>query len=172
MPAVVALSLLLLAVALPFIYAAYKSIEWRWWVSGIRFGDVSFSSDLRRDAFFGLYWAVIGWTLLLCVALSIWAGAIFGIGLLLLGGIGPLEQKMLIMSQHWGVLIASALGYVAFVLAFWAVMRIYLIHDVWQRVAQSVTVENLAAAGEIASQGEIAGAIGEGLADSLDVVGF
>ena len=80
---------------------------------------------------------------------------------------------MLMVSQHWGVLAASAVGYVVFVLAFWAVMRIYLIHDVWQRVAQSVTVHNLAAAGEVAApQGELAGAIGEGLADSLDVVGF
>jgi uncharacterized membrane protein YjgN (DUF898 family) len=157
----------------PFIYARYKSIEWRWWASGIRFGDVQFSSDLRRDAFIGLYWAVIGWTLLLLLALSIWMGATLGIGFSLIGGDGSVEQKMLTLSQHWGVMTAAAVGYVAFILGFWAVMRIYLIHDVWQRVAQSVTVHNLATAGEVAAQqGELAGAVGEGLAGSLDVVGF
>ena len=35
-----------LDVALPFIYGAFKAIEWRWWISGIRFGDVSFESTL------------------------------------------------------------------------------------------------------------------------------
>src|SRR5712691_4788234 len=32
-------------IALPFLYAAFKAAEWRWWVSGIRLGDVSFESD-------------------------------------------------------------------------------------------------------------------------------
>ena len=33
---------IVLLFALPFVYAMYKAIEWRWWVSGIRFGDVQF----------------------------------------------------------------------------------------------------------------------------------
>jgi len=157
----------------PFIYARYKSIEWRWWALGIRFGDVRFSSDLRPGAFVGLYWKVIGWSCLLFLGLTIWMNATFGIGFSLVGDAGTVEQKMLMLSQHWGLMPALAVGYVAFILAFWAMMRIYLIHDVWQRVAQSVTVHNLAAASEVAAQqGELAGAIGEGLADSLDVVGF
>jgi uncharacterized membrane protein YjgN (DUF898 family) len=160
-------------VVAPFIYARYKSIEWRWWVSGIRFGEVQFSSDLRPGAFVGLYWKVLGWSLLLCLALAIWLGATLGIGFAMIGGDGGVEEKMLTLSQHWGVMTASAAGYVAFILGFWAVMRIYLIHDVWRRVAQSVTVHNLAGAGEVAAQqGELTGAVGEGLAGSLDVVGF
>ena len=27
---------------IPFTYGVYKAIEWRWWISGIRFGDVRF----------------------------------------------------------------------------------------------------------------------------------
>ena len=41
------------------------------------------------------------------------------------------------MAQHWGVMVPAALGYVAGILAFWAVTRIYLLHDIWQRVASS-----------------------------------
>jgi uncharacterized membrane protein YjgN (DUF898 family) len=26
----------------PFVYGAFKAVEWRWWLSGIRFGDVRF----------------------------------------------------------------------------------------------------------------------------------
>ena len=59
-------SLMLLAV--PFIYGAFKAIEWRWWLSGIRFGEVRFESTLLRGALIGLYWKVIGWFLLFCRA--------------------------------------------------------------------------------------------------------
>ena len=41
------LAAIVLLFALPFVYAMYKAIEWRWWVSGIRFGDVRFESDMQ-----------------------------------------------------------------------------------------------------------------------------
>jgi uncharacterized membrane protein YjgN (DUF898 family) len=171
--AVVAASLasFVLVVALPFIYAMYKAIEWRWWVSGIRFGEVGFESNMNRAELIGLYWKLLGWSLLIMLGLSIWFGATMGIGYTLVEG-GTPELKFLALSQHWGFMIAAGLGYVAGVLAFWAVMRIYLIHDIWQRVASSSTVINLEAAADVATQGEAAGALGEGLASSLDVVGI
>jgi hypothetical protein len=57
-------------------------------------------------------------------------------------------------------------------LALGAVLRIYLTHDVWKRVADSVSVYNLAAADNVTVQGNLVGALGEGFADSLDVAGF
>src|SRR5215475_9449276 len=36
--------------ALPFLYARLKAIEWRWWLSGIRFGGVRLESKLPGDA--------------------------------------------------------------------------------------------------------------------------
>jgi uncharacterized membrane protein YjgN (DUF898 family) len=172
LPLLVMLSVFIFLVVLPFVYSFYKSIEWRWWIAGLRLGDVHFESGMDRGELVDLYWKVTGWSALLILGLSIWAGAAMGIAYSLVGGEGSPEQKMLLLSQDWGFLIVTALGYVVFILAFWAVMRIYLIHDVWKRVADSVTVHNLAAAAEVAAQGEIAGALGEGLADSLDVVGF
>jgi uncharacterized membrane protein YjgN (DUF898 family) len=171
-PVAVGLCILVIVFVLPFVYAFYRSIEWRWWIAGLRLGDVHFESGMDRGALVDLYWKVTGWTLLLGLGLSIWSGAAWGIGFSFIGGAGTVEQKMLLLSQSWGFLIAIALGYVVSILAFWTVMRIYLIHDVWKRVADSVTVHNLATAAEVAAQGEMAGAIGEGLADSLDVVGF
>ena len=63
-----------LLIPLPFVYAAMRAIEWRWWVSGIRIGEVRFTSDLRNGAFIGLYWKVIGWSALLMVVLGAWIG--------------------------------------------------------------------------------------------------
>jgi uncharacterized membrane protein YjgN (DUF898 family) len=157
--------------ALPFIYAMYKAIEWRWWVSGVRFDDVRFESDMRQSELIGLYWKVLGWSSLIILGLVVWFGATLGIGYTMVEGDSP-EEKFLALSQHWGFMIPSAFGYVAGILAFWAVMRIYLIHDIWQRVAASSTVRNLEVAADVATHSEAAGALGEGLASSLDVVGI
>ena len=59
----------------PFIWTEIKAIEWRWWIAGIRFGEVSFSTKLRNGALIDLYWKVIGWWFLLSVALGAWFGA-------------------------------------------------------------------------------------------------
>ena len=50
---------------LPFIYAIFKAIEWRWWVNGMRMGEgsqqVRFESDLDFADLMGLYWKLIGY---------------------------------------------------------------------------------------------------------------
>jgi uncharacterized membrane protein YjgN (DUF898 family) len=158
-----------LALILPFIYGAYKAIEWRWWASGIRFGDVSFESDLRRGAMIGLYWKMIGWVILVTIVLMIWISAVVGIAYLLSDFNDPAPEKLLLVSQQLSVLIGYGVGYLAGVLVTWMLMRIYLVHDVWKRVAESVTVHNVAAAYNVTTQGGPVGAIGEGLAGSLDV---
>ena len=55
-------------------------------------------------------------------------------------------------------------GYIVTALAVGVVIRIYLMRDLWQRVAQSVTVQNLSAADNVTAQGELVSALGEGLA--------
>ena len=83
MTAVAVLGGFALVLAAPFIYSIYKSIEWRWWVSGIRFGDVTVHSNLQVDALQGLYWKTIGWYMLLGTAFGALiggAGALVGSG--------------------------------------------------------------------------------------------
>lgn len=161
-------------IAMPFIYGMYKAIEWRWWLSGVRLGAVSFSSDLRRGALFGLYWKVIGWGILIGFAFSIVVTIIGGLAALLFGLSGGTTsaQKFATISQSLPVLIAGGLGYVCMALAYGMVLRIYLTHDLWRRVAESVRVIDLTAAENVTAQGQLVGALGEGFADSLDVVGF
>src|SRR3954463_16266867 len=40
----------------PFVYAAFKAVQWRWWLSGIRFGGVRLESTLRHGQLISLYW--------------------------------------------------------------------------------------------------------------------
>jgi len=163
---------LFLVIALPFIYAAFKAIEWRWWVSGVRIGEVHFESNMTGGALIDLYWKVIGWGALFALALSMWFGIVLGLGYAYTAPSAQAGQRFVIATQQIPVLIALGVGYVAIALASGAAMRIYLIRDVWQRVADSVTVHNIAAAENVAARGDLVSALGEGFADSLDVVGF
>jgi uncharacterized membrane protein YjgN (DUF898 family) len=172
MPVLTGLAIILQLFALPFVYGMYKGIEWRWWVSGIRLGEVSFTTEMDWDGLVGIYWKVVGWLVLFAIVLSIWIAGMFGI-VYSLSDVGSTpQQRTLAVFQQLSFLIASGFGYVVAILAVWAVMRIYLIRDVWQRVAAATTVLNLAAADNAVVQGETVGALGEGFADSLDVVGF
>jgi uncharacterized membrane protein YjgN (DUF898 family) len=158
--------------ALPFIYAAYKAVEWRWWLSGIRFGGVRFESTLRRGELIGLYWKVIGWALLLGLAFA----AYLGICAVLMAAASGMPFDQFFKTQAflksiplWGL---AVLGYLAYVLSINVVMRVYLLRDVWARVVASITVHGIEAAANVTARGELANALGEGFADGLDIAGF
>ena len=166
------LVMILLPIAAPFIYGCYKAIEWRWWVAGLRFGDVRFESELLNGDLIGLYWKVIGWSVLIFTVFSLWLGGVSAIAYSQIGNVASGQEAAVLMLQQPVALIGMAIGYIAFILAFWTVTRIYLLHDVWQRIASSVAVHNLALAVDVAEQGQTVSALGEGLADSLDIGGL
>jgi hypothetical protein len=68
--------------------------------------------------------------------------------------------------------VATIAGYLGIIIAMNVALRVYLLRDVWVRVASSTTVFRLEAAGNVTAKGDLASALGEGLAGSLDVVGF
>jgi uncharacterized membrane protein YjgN (DUF898 family) len=154
--------------ALPFVYGSFKAIEWRWWISGIRFGEVSFESDLSTDALYGLYWKVIGWFLLIDVLFGAYLVACIG----LIVGFGDMAHIAARTQGNIAVTAAVIVGYLGIIIAVNVVLRVYLLRDVWARAAASTTAFRLAAAANVAAKGELANALGEGLAGGLDVVGF
>jgi uncharacterized membrane protein YjgN (DUF898 family) len=166
----------LISIWLPFGYAIYKACEWRWWVSGIRFGDLRFASNLRNVALVHLYWIVIGLSWAVTTVLFMWIGAVFGAGYLVVRAGGGGAEGFAALAQNpvaMGLFIfVFVLGYLACALAFGVVMRMYLVRDVWARVAASTVVHNLAAADNVVARGDTVSALGEGFADSLDIGGF
>jgi uncharacterized membrane protein YjgN (DUF898 family) len=158
--------------ALPFVYAAFKAVEWRWWLSGIRFGGVRVDSSLSRGALIGLYWKVIGWALLLV--------ALFGsYGFLCASVIANLKGVALVdffktgaAMQSVPLIVCAGIGYLVMILAANVILRVYLVRDLWAKIAATVVVHDIEAAANVAAKGDIASALGEGLADGLDVAGF
>ena len=156
----------------PFVYGAFKAVEWRWWLSGIRFGDVRLESTLGRSQLIGLYWKVTGWIVVLALAFA----AYLALSAFLIASVSATPFDKFFAPQAFlksiPLLALAAIGYLAFVLAVNVVMRVYLMRDLWVRVLASTIVHNIEAAANVSARGELANALGEGFADGLDVAGF
>lgn len=163
-----------LVIPLPFIYAAFKAIEWRWWVSGLQFGAVSADCKMENGALIGLYWKVVGWLALLFVFVFGWIVGVVILASTLAGLdlVAASQAETAAVMQEPGTLVAIAGGYLVAALLFGVVMRLYLTRDVWERVTNATVVYNLAAAENVTGRGDAASALGEGLADSLDIGGI
>jgi uncharacterized membrane protein YjgN (DUF898 family) len=168
---------LLIPVLAPIFFAMFKAVEWRWWLSGIRFGGVRLESNLGRGALIGLYGKVIGWALLLVAAFAVYL-ALCGTVLAVSVDGTSLDQyvKRLVLSHSLvaslPALVVAGVGYLALALALNVVMRVYLLRDLWARVVSSTVVHGIEAAANVAAKGDLANALGEGFADGLDVAGF
>ncbi len=168
----VPLMTLAVPLAAPFVYGAFKAVEWRWWLSGLRFGDVWFESSLTRGALIGLYWKVIGWFLLI---LALFVGYLF-LCATVIASIGEMPMAKFFapgnLQGNIPMMVLTAAGYLSFVLSLNVVMRVYLLRELWARVTSSTTVYDLEAAANVSATGDLANALGEGFANGLDVVGF
>jgi hypothetical protein len=129
---------------------------------------VSFESDLASNALSGLYWKVIGWYVLISLAFSAYLAACIGLFI----GFGNAAHIAAGMQGKISMTVAMVVGYLAIILAMNVALRVYLLRDLWARVAASTTVFRLEAADNVAAKGELADALGEGFANGLDVVGF
>jgi uncharacterized membrane protein YjgN (DUF898 family) len=156
----------------PFVYAGFKAVEWRWWLSGIRFGEVRLESTMSRGALVGLYWIAIGWIALLGVIFLAYLGA----SLALVVGVSGMTFSEFFETKAFArsitLIVLAVIGYLAFVLGVNLVMRVVLMRDLWLQVLDTVGVHNIGAAANVTAKGELASALGEGFADGLDVAGF
>lgn len=156
----------------PFIYGAFKAIEWRWWLSGIRFGGVQVESTLKKSELIGLYWKVIGWIAVLGLVFA----AYLGLAAVLVASMSDASFAEFFKAGEFAtnipLVVLAGFGYLVFALAMNVVIRVYLLRDLWVRVLGSVNISGLEAAANVAARGDAASALGEGFADGLDVGGF
>ncbi len=159
------------------LYARFRTIEWRWWVEGLRLGPMSFASSLEQRRYFWL---------LTKFMLALLPFVLVAIGLVAYGvSHDPNLQKMLVLmkakqqvaasqammqASSAGLMILS--GYVLFILGLNILQRIFLQHHFWRMIVSSLSIRRVDAADHVAQVGAACNALGEGLADGLDVAGF
>jgi len=154
---------LLLSFAL--LYPIFQAIVLRWWVSGLRFGEVTVTSHLRTAQVLGVYARFLICAFLFTLA----AGAIVIPGALLLpkltDGLVPLHEEIV-------TTIATLITYVVIALGYSTIYQAAFKLGLWRCVVESLDVSNLAALEHVSAAGQPASAVGEGLADALNVGGI
>ena len=154
-----------LLISFAVLYPIFQAMVWRWWASGLRFGEMEVTSRLRTVQVFGIYARFLGYAFLFTLI----AGAAIGIGGFVLGKLtGEIDSvldEVVTTVALIGAYAAMALGY----------STIYQATDklgLWRGVVESLDVSGLAALERVSAAGTAASPVGEGLADALSVGGI
>jgi uncharacterized membrane protein YjgN (DUF898 family) len=163
-------------ILVPIVWPIFRAIEWRWWAQGIRFGNLTVDCNLRKSAILKLYLFFILVSSLVSSAVSL---ALAAIGIIILNGVGlPIfgmgEKQWTAFFTDHNVLagIGIMVGYLIVGLSIGVVQRYFLQHELWRTIASTLTIGNVSAVDAVIAKGDAVNALGEGLADGLDVAGF
>ncbi len=144
------------------LYPVFQAMVLRWWLDGIRFGELTVRSHLLKRRIYGAYMRFLGLALLLMLATVV----IGFIGLAIFGaspdGTG---------TEITGTLASVAL-YVVVMLGFSTIYQATVRLALWRHGVESLEIERLDVLEQVKATGEASSAVGEGLADALNVGGI
>lgn len=154
------------------LYPVFQAMVLRWWASGLRFGEMAASSNLRTGEVYGTYLRYVGWSIVFSTIGTIAVLIVVALVALALQVTGLLKNSQITESLEI-VGIASAVAvYVIFALGYAAIYQVKVKLGLWRAIANSTGLSNPAALETVSSVGAPASAVGEGLADALNVGGF
>jgi uncharacterized membrane protein YjgN (DUF898 family) len=147
------------------LYPLLRAIALRWWVSGVRFADITAISHLRAGTVYGIYAAFLG------IALAV---TLVGFGVIFAVTMGFVFGTDLPISGSGQVLLLVVVGvlYLLLMLGLSALYRGIVQFQIWQLAVDSLALTNTATLDHVVAQGAASSPFGEGLADALDVGGF
>lgn len=148
------------------LYPAFEALMLRWWSCGLRFGGIEVRSTLRTRQVYAAYMRFLGYSVLFCIVAAIFAVVALVLTGLVTGGDNTSPGAEIATT-------ASLLGgYVVVVLGFSMVYRATVKLSLWQLGMESLQLSGLATLDRVKASGRASSALGEGLADALNVGGF
>jgi uncharacterized membrane protein YjgN (DUF898 family) len=148
------------------LYPAFQAIVLRWWSSGLCFGDLEVRSRLRMRHVYAAYARFVGYAILFTAAV----GTIGAIALVVVGALAGVA-KLGAGGEILATLFLLA-GYVVTALGFSTIYRATVLLSLWQLGMESLQLSGLSALDKVKATGRPSSAIGEGLADALNVGGY
>jgi uncharacterized membrane protein YjgN (DUF898 family) len=142
------------------LYPAFEAIIMRWWLSGLRLGNATVTSDLRKRRYYGAY----------VLYFLIVVGIVFAMGMVAASVQSAATAMKIDFTAVFSPDAATAAVvalYVAFILTAWAIFQVVVKFRLWQVAAQSMTVTNLSSLEDVRASEAQSSALGEGLADAL-----
>jgi uncharacterized membrane protein YjgN (DUF898 family) len=156
-----------LAVAGAVLYPAFQAITMKWWLAGLRFGEITVSTRLRMRSVYAVYVRFL-WHALAFAAVVL---TLFGLGALAVGMVGTASFESSVAAQ-----IAASVGvvvlYVATALGFSTIYHVTVRLGLWRVGFESIDLAGLRALDRVKAVPQSASAMGEGLIDALNVGGY
>ena len=158
-------------IAAVLLYPLFQAVMWRWWISGLRFGDVSVSSRFSTAQVYRIYLRLIIYIVPYMLLVMIVGGVCVFAGSALIG-------SALLGSKHGPALVqlvssAVTLGlYVVIALGASTIYQVVVTFAMWRLGVQSAELSGAAALDAVRASGAPSSALGEGLADALGVGGI
>ena len=146
-------------------YPIFQTMVLRWWVSGLRFGEVIVTSRLRTAQVYGVYGRFLCYAFLFTLLVAV------------LATVAAFALPNLLKAEHTTLseIIATAALVAAYVIAALGYSTIYQATvrlGLWRCVTESVEIGGTAALDKVSAGGEASSPVGEGLADALNVGGL
>jgi uncharacterized membrane protein YjgN (DUF898 family) len=152
--------------AFALLYPLFQAMVLRWWISGLRFGELSVASHLHTRTVYAIYLRFM-WIALI-------AGIVFAIGaavaLAIAGGFALwLGKGVLSELLSTAILIGS---YAVVALAYSTVYQASVKLRLWKAGFESIELSGFGVLDQVSATGAAGSAVGEGLADALNVGGI
>ena len=148
------------------LYPVFQAVKLRWWISGLRFGDVAVTSRLGIWQVYRVYLRLLLYLFLLGLLTGI-VGAMIGFAVV---GIVSLLHNATVTQVVVGVI--SILLYVVIMIGSSTIYQVIVAAGLWRLGAQTSALSGQAALDGVRATGTASSALGEGLADALGVGGI
>jgi uncharacterized membrane protein YjgN (DUF898 family) len=148
------------------LFPVFQAMMLRWWIAGLRFDGLTLRSHLRTGQIYGAYLRFLWYALLFSLVAAIVGGVAFvALGVLLATNGQSEIAEILSAAAGVGFYVAMMLGYSTI---YQGTVKLAL----WRVGMESIELEGLAALDAVKAEGVPSSAVGEGLADALNVGGF
>jgi uncharacterized membrane protein YjgN (DUF898 family) len=145
------------------LYPAFQAVVLRWWSSGLRFGTIEMQSRLRMRNVYGAYARFVGYAILFSMVIGIVAAIALG----MIGTAASIGKMG--TAGEIAATLAALIGYVVAALGYSTIYRATVLLSLWQLGMESLQLSGLSALENVKATGQPSSAIGEGLADALNV---
>src|SRR6202795_689811 len=148
------------------LYPVFQAVKLRWWISGLRFGEVAVTSRLRIRQVYRVYLRL----LLYLFLLGLLAGIMGGMTVFAVVGVVSLMHNATV-TQVVVAAISIAL-YVVVMIGSSTIYQVIVAAGLWRLGAESAALSGGAGLDGVRATGTASSALGEGLADALGVGGI
>lgn len=148
------------------LYPAFQAVLLRWWASGLRFEEFEIHSKLRTAQVYGAYVRFLWYSILFAIVAAILSIPVLLLVNVFMGGADASVGKELAGS------LLVLIGYVIVALGYSTIYRATVLLSLWRFTAESLELKGIAVLAQVKATGAPSSALGEGLADALNVGGI